>query len=705
MNTNENTSILPTHPVHALPGIGPKRAQVLASVGVETVKDLLYYIPRRYIDRSKILPISQLPLGEEVTVLGRVERFGMRRTAKRGKARFVLTLGDETGFLSCVWFSGTRTMEKIFSVGDLVAVSGKVTLYGEKQITHPEFEILSSKGETNLLHTGRVIPLYPSNAELKNAGMDSRGFRRIIKAGLDAVAPAIRDALPETIRRRGDLLPLSEALHAIHFPSSSDEGEAARRRLAFDELFSMQVRLAQQWQRRIADPDGIAFPCVGESLAKLLQRLPFDLTEAQKRVMREIRADMKCPRQMNRLLQGDVGSGKTLVALMSMLIAVENGHQAALMVPTEILAEQHFLTTHRLFEELGVRVILLVGGMKKAQRELALKEIADGTARIIVGTHALIQEDIAFGRLGLVVIDEQHRFGVIQRKMLGEKGRKPDVLVMTATPIPRTLSLTMYGDLDVSILDEMPPGRKPVRTVWRTSSSRDGVFRFVRDQVSEGRQAYIVYPLVEESEKMDLKAAAESYEELRHGPLTGLRLKLLHGRMKNEEKEDIMRAFQAGEVDVLVSTTVIEVGMDVPNAALMVVEHAERFGLTQLHQLRGRVGRGDHLSYCVLITDEHLSDEAKMRLGAMTRTHDGFQIAEIDLELRGPGTFFGTKQSGMPELRIADMQQDAALLELARREAFALIRDDPSSRESAHQRIRTAFAKNSRDRMRLIEVR
>ena len=696
MNTNENTSILPTHPVHALPGIGPKRAQVLASVGVETVKDLLYYIPRRYIDRSKILPISQLPLGEEVTVLGRVERFGMRRTAKRGKARFVLTLGDETGFLSCVWFSGTRTMEKIFSVGDLVAVSGKVTLYGEKQITHPE---------TDLLHTGRVIPLYPSNAELKNAGMDSRGFRRIIKAGLDAVAPAIRDALPETIRRRGDLLPLSEALHAIHFPSSSDEGEAARRRLAFDELFSMQVRLAQQWQRRIADPDGIAFPCVGESLAKLLQRLPFDLTEAQKRVMREIRADMKCPRQMNRLLQGDVGSGKTLVALMSMLIAVENGHQAALMVPTEILAEQHFLTTHRLFEELGVRVILLVGGMKKAQRELALKEIADGTARIIVGTHALIQEDIAFGRLGLVVIDEQHRFGVIQRKMLGEKGRKPDVLVMTATPIPRTLSLTMYGDLDVSILDEMPPGRKPVRTVWRTSSSRDGVFRFVRDQVSEGRQAYIVYPLVEESEKMDLKAAAESYEELRHGPLTGLRLKLLHGRMKNEEKEDIMRAFQAGEVDVLVSTTVIEVGMDVPNAALMVVEHAERFGLTQLHQLRGRVGRGDHLSYCVLITDEHLSDEAKMRLGAMTRTHDGFQIAEIDLELRGPGTFFGTKQSGMPELRIADMLQDAALLELARREAFALIRDDPSSRESAHQRIRTAFAKNSRDRMRLIEVR
>ncbi len=704
MNINENTSILPTDPIHILQGIGPKRTQILTSVGVETVEDLLYYIPRRYIDRSKILPISQLPLEEEVTVLGRVERFGLRKSGKRGKARFVLTLGDETGFLSCVWFSGTRYMQKTFSVGDLVAVSGKVTLYGEKQITHPEFEILSSKGETDLLHTGRVIPLYPSNAELKSAGMDSRGFRRIIKAGLDAVAPAIRDALPETIRRRGDLLPLSEALRAIHFPSSSDEGEAARKRLAFDELFSMQVHLAQQRQRRIADPDGIAFPHVGNSLAKLLHRLPFDLTGAQKRVMREIRADMKCPRQMNRLLQGDVGSGKTLVALMSMLIAVENGHQAALMAPTEILAEQHFLTTHRLLEELGVHGVLLVGGMKKAQRERALKEIADGTTQVAVGTHALIQEDIAFHRLGLVVIDEQHRFGVIQRKMLGEKGRKPDVLVMTATPIPRTLSLTMYGDLDVSILDEMPPGRRPAQTVCRASSRRDGVFRFVRDQVREGRQAYIVYPLVEESEKIDLRAAAESYEELRHGPLTGLRLKLLHGRMRNEEKEDIMRAFQAGEMDVLVSTTVIEVGMDVPNATLMIVEHAERFGLTQLHQLRGRVGRGDHQSYCVLITDELLSDEARMRLGAMTRTHDGFEIAEIDLELRGAGTFFGTKQSGMPELRIADMVQDAALLQVARREAFALIREDPALGKMGHQRFRMAFSKTCQNRMRLLEM-
>jgi ATP-dependent DNA helicase RecG len=673
-------------------------------VGVETVEDLLYYIPRRYIDRSTILPISQLPLEEEVTVLGRVERFGMRKSAKRGKARFVLTLGDETGFLSCVWFSGTRYMQKLFCVGDLVAVSGKVTLYGEKQITHPEFEILSSKGETDLLHTGRVIPLYPSNAELKNAGLDSRGFRRIIKGGLDKVGSSIRDALPETIRRRGDLLPLSEALVAIHFPSSSEEGEAARRRLAFDELFSMQVRLAQQRQRRIADPDGIAFPYVGNSLTKLLHRLPFDLTEAQKRVMREIRSDMKRARPMNRLLQGDVGSGKTLVALMSMLIAVENGHQTALMAPTEILSEQHFLTTRRLLEELGVRVALLVGGMRKAQRERALKEIADGTTQVAVGTHALIQEEIAFHRLGLVVIDEQHRFGVIQRKMLGEKGRKPDVLVMTATPIPRTLSLTIYGDLDVSILDEMPPGRKPVRTVWRASSSRDGVFRFIRDQVSEGRQAYIVYPLVEESEKMDLRAASESCDALRHGPLTGLRLKLLHGRMSNEEKEGIMRAFQTGEVDVLVSTTVIEVGMDAPNATLMIVEHAERFGLTQLHQLRGRVGRGDHQSYCVLITDEQLSDEARMRLGAMTRTHDGFEIAEIDLELRGPGTFFGTKQSGMTELRIADLVQDAALLQIARREAFALIKDDPSLEEAVHQRIRMVFAKSSRDRMRLMEV-
>ena len=671
--------------IRSVKGVGEKRADALGTAGIETVEDLLYYIPRRYLDRSHVLPISRLPLNEEVTVIGEVESFGFRRG---GKPRFVMTLGDRTGFLECIWFRGLEYMRRRFSTGDTVAVSGKVGFFRTKQMVHPEVEILSSQGEESLLHTGRVIPIYPGTAELKARRLDSRGLRRTVRAALDEFAPRIEETLSEEVIERNGLMPLEEAITAVHFPDSWDQAQLARSRLAFDELFYFELLLALRRARHAASADGIAFERVGALVSRLLEQLPFELTAAQKRVTREIRADMKRPYPMSRLLQGDVGSGKTLVAVITMLIAIENGYQAALMAPTEILAEQHFLTLRRFLEELGVNVRLLIGGMPASERSTAHAELADGAAQIAVGTHALIQGDVQFARLGLAIVDEQHRFGVMQRASLRGKGPKPDVLVMTATPIPRTLALTLYGDLDVSVLDEMPPGRGTIRTAIRSGDRRSQILRFVRDQVSEGRQAYIVYPLVEESERSDLAAAVKSYEELRDGAFSDLRVGLLHGRMRSEEKEGTMAAFSRGEIDVLVGTTVIEVGIDVPNASVMLVEHAERFGLFQLHQMRGRVGRGPHASYCILVRYGKPSDDADMRLNTMARTNDGFEIAEVDLELRGPGELMGTRQSGMPELRIAHLLRDAELLECARRDAFAMIEEDPMLERPEHRNVR-----------------
>jgi len=449
---------------------------------------------------------------------------------------------------------------------------------------------------------------------------------------------------------------------------------------------------------------GIRFEKVGDKVKQLVDNLPFELTEAQKRVLHEIRADMKSARPMNRLLQGDVGSGKTIVALITMLIAVENGYQAALMAPTEILAEQHYLTIHKMLEEIGVKTVLLIGGQSKNERQQTLEAIVNGDAKIVVGTHALIQEGVDFQQLGLIIIDEQHRFGVMQRAMLRSKGLNPDVLVMTATPIPRTLSLTVYGDLDISVLDELPAGRKPIKTYWRPESKRLKIYHFVRKQIEEGAQAYIVFPLVEESEKIDLKAAVDSYEKMRTTFFAGFKLGLLHGRMKSEEKEAVMAAFKKGDIQILVSTTVIEVGVDVPNATIMLIEHAERFGLTQLHQLRGRVGRGSKQSYCILIAYGRLSDEAKTRLDTMVATSDGFKIAEVDLELRGPGEFFGTRQHGLPELKIADVVKDMKILHVARKEAFRLVKEDPHLRRQMDLGTRYYFLKNYKDNFDLARV-
>jgi len=699
MATNEKSPL--DQPVNRLAGIGEKRAAALQQAGISAIGDLLYYFPRRYLDRSTVRRMTEVRADQEVTVVGKVAQMGVQ---KGRRSRFVLTVGDGTGFIQCVFFSRLPYWSKIFTVGEWLALSGKVTFFNGLQMTHPEFDRLGSRGEGELIHTGKIIPLYSSSEALGKAGFDSRGFRRVINVVLKKFAGQIVESLPAAIVERRHLLSLPQALRQIHFPEDFERLREAQTRMKFDELFFMELLVALRRRHAQMASGGIRFEKVGELTRRLISDLPYQLTGAQKKVLREIRADMKSPKSMNRLLQGDVGAGKTIVALITMLIAVENGYQAALMAPTEILAEQHYLTLHGMLESLGVSVVLLVGGQPRTERESALQRIAEGSARIVVGTHALIQEGVAFQQLGLVIIDEQHRFGVLQRAELRDKGLNPDVLVMTATPIPRTLSMTVYGDLDVSVLDEMPAHRKPIQTFWREEKSRSKIYHYVRKKVSEGAQAYIVFPLVEETEKSDLKAASESYERMRENFFRDFRLGLLHGRMKSDEKEAVMASFKSGEIQILVATTVIEVGVDVANATLMVIEHAERFGLTQLHQLRGRVGRGEKQSYCILIAYGQISAEAKTRLQTLARTNDGFRIAEVDLQLRGPGEFFGTRQHGLPELRIADPNTDLQLLMDARQEAFQLVEEDPQLTRQVDLATRRHFVKNYQEKFGLAWV-
>lgn len=687
--TVETQKNLIAQSVKNLPSIGLKKAAALAGVGVETIGDLFYYFPRKYLDRSSVVPIGKLQDGQEATVFAQIKNMGIKKGRRN---RFYLVLADDTGYLTCVWFSRLFYWDKLFKAGEWLAVSGKITLFGGPQLVHPEFDRISESGGGELLNTGKIIPLYPSGEALARVGLDSRGFRRLLHRALQEYRISIPEILPQEIRDRHHLLPLPEALYAVHFPADYDLLEKARHRLAFDEFFFVELLIAHRKKKDTEAVNGISFTRVGEQVRTLVEQLPFELTAGQKRVLHEIRADMKSDKPMNRLLQGDVGSGKTVVAMIAILIAVENDYQAVLMAPTEILAEQHYLTLRQSLESVGVRTVLLIGGQTKRVREEILAEIETSAAQVVVGTHALIQENVRYRRLGLVIIDEQHRFGVMQRALLREKGMNPDVLVMTATPIPRTLSLTLYGDLDVSILDELPGGRKPIKTAWRSSSKRAAVYSFVRKQVMEGSQAFIVFPLVEESEKLDLKAAVDSYEIMQKTFFSQQKLGLLHGRMKCDEKEQVMRAFKRGDLSILVSTTVIEVGVDVPNATVMVIEHAERFGLTQLHQLRGRVGRGSQQSYCILIAYGQLNDEARKRLDTMAATTDGFEIAQVDLELRGPGEFFGVRQHGFPQFRMADVVRDVQLLRLCRDEAFRLVEQDPQLRDEAHLPLHRFFA-------------
>ncbi len=699
--TKSRSGILqPGTAVQYLKGVGPRRAAVLKAVGVETVEDLLNYIPRRYLDRSSITPISKLKANMQATVMGRVETFGFQ---KGRTPRYLMILSDGTGLLHCTWFHGLEYLPKVFHVGDTVVVSGTLTFYRGKQMTHPEFEILTGT-DHELIHTGRVVPLYPSTADLKRARLDSRGMRRIIKLALDHVAASLPETLPASIQRRNGLMARGEAYQSVHFPENMEVAQEARRRLAFEELFFLELSLALRTSQRHQRADGIVFLKAGGLIRGLLEQLSFRLTSAQKRVLHEIRADMKSQRQMNRLLQGDVGSGKTVVALITMLIAVENEYQAALMVPTEILAEQHYLTLRRLLDKLGVEVTLLVGGMKKKVREKAIQSIESGRAQVVIGTHTLIQETVSFDHLGLVVIDEQHRFGVMQRAVLRRKGVCPDVLVMTATPIPRSLAMTIYGDLDVSVLDQLPPGRMPVKTRWYDDRKREDIYRFLEEQMRQGRQVYVVCPLVEQSEKLDLKAAKEMAQRLREDVFPHWKVALLHGRLSSADKEKTMQAFTQHQIDLLVSTTVVEVGVDVPNASVMLIEHAERYGLSQLHQLRGRVGRGGHPSYCFLLADYPLSEDAKIRLRALCESNDGFHIAEVDLRLRGPGEIFGTRQHGLPEFKVADLIGDVSLLQEARREAFAVVSQDPQLKSPDQTPLRATLTKHYLGKVELADV-
>ncbi|MCS6843415.1 MAG: ATP-dependent DNA helicase RecG [Caldilineales bacterium] len=671
--------------VSRLPGVGPKHTERLARLGVHTVGELLYLLPRRYVDYTALKPIVKLRYGEQVTIVANLWDLKSQRLPGRNATIVTGVLSDSTASLKVTWFN--PYVIKQLRVGKTYVFSGKVDAYlGQLVMRNPDWEPL----EREQVHTGRLVPIYPLTQ-----GISERWMRDLQWQAVQQWGRRVVDYLPAAVRQRAGLMSLAEALEHIHFPASQQHLAEARRRLAFDELFQMQIGLLRQrrgWVSLPAQP----FPLAEEADRAFRSALPFAYTAAQERVVRDILADLAQPRPMSRLLQGDVGSGKTVVAAHAMWAVVANGAQAAMMAPTEILAEQHYRSLSKLFErvhglERPVRIALITGSLRPAERVEVLRELAEGQIDIAVGTHALIQEGVEFHRLGLAIIDEQHRFGVRQRAALRQRNQGangaatpvPHLLVMSATPIPRTLALTLFGDLDVSVIDEMPPGRQPIKTRWMLPRERERAYAFIRRQVQAGRQAFIIYPLVEESESLDVGAAVPQYEQLCQEVFPDLRLGLLHGRLKSQEKEAVMHAMQRGDIDILVATAVVEVGVDIPNASVILIEDAERFGLAQLHQFRGRVGRGEHPSYCILISGATEGDAVE-RLRALEEIQDGFALAEKDLALRGPGDFFGVRQSGLPDLRVAQFG-DLRILELARREAERLLAEDPDLAKPEHQ--------------------
>jgi len=676
-------------------GVGPSKLSILNRLGIETVKDLLYCFPRRYEDRSRIKKIGEIRPGNLETIKAKVLTFG-EHVSKRGMNIFQVAVGDSSGVIHATWFNQSYMKDK-FKIGQELILCGKVEKYNYLQINSPEYEILTGTKE-DFVHIGRIVPVYPLTESL-----NQRWFRNIMKFTVDNYADEINEILPFEMRKRNNLMTIKEAVRNIHFPVSDLVLKKARERIIFDEFLILLTGIALKRASIKIDLTGYSHNLEGGLIGKFKNNLAFQLTKSQSRVIREIEEDMKSQKPMNRLLQGDVGSGKTIVALHSLILTVQNGYQGALMVPTEILAEQHYENIKTLVKPLGINVMLLSGDLKEEERARRRQMIETGEADIVVGTHALIQEGVNFKKLGLVVIDEQHKFGVMQRAILRSKSRNPDILVMTATPIPRTLALTVYGDMDVSTIDELPPGRGEIKTFFFEEKNREKAYRIAEEQVRTGRQAYIVYPIIDESEKSDLRAAIKMHKNLSER-FSDLKIGLLHGRMKSKEKETVMHDFKDRKIDMLISTVVIEVGVDISNASAMIIEHAERFGLSQLHQLRGRIGRGEHLSYCILISAPK-SDDAKHRISAMLETQDGFKIAEADLEIRGPGEFFGTKQHGLPELKIANIIRDRGLLEIAKQEAFDLIKRDRFLRLPENRLIRESLlSKFSREDLELASV-
>jgi ATP-dependent DNA helicase RecG len=733
-------------PVQFVKGIGPQIAKTLAEKRIVTVEDLLFHLPFRYEDRLNPRELTDLTPGEMASVIAEVRGSTLLRT--RAMPIFEMTVGQGLASMKCLWFHGTY-LEGKFRSGQMVALYGKVEPSRSTRnfkMIQPQFEILpdNPEDESHLLEVGRITPVYES---LSGSRLASRWIRRTIFNLLEELRGRIPETLPAPMLQRLDLPCREEALRAVHFPPAGTAMAQlqasitpAHRRLIFEELFYLECGLELK-RRRLQQRAGFAFETNDGVREAIREVLPFHPTKGQKTALGEIVSDMRKPSPMRRLLQGDVGSGKTIVALQAMLVAIQNGYQAALMAPTEILATQHYLAARKLLERSSrrYRITLLTGSLDDAEKKLARRRIFHAETDLIIGTHALIEEKVEFGNLGLVVVDEQHRFGVLQRFRLMKKPNacEPDVLVMTATPIPRTLALSLYGDLDLSVLDELPPGRKPIVTRQVSDERAEDVWKLVRDEVAKGRQAYVVYPVIEGAkddqpeldfappepepepkpkesskkkmktpalfEKPSLKSATEMYDSLRTTHLSGLRLALLHGRMSSDDKEVTMRRFQRGEIDVLIATTVIEVGVDVPNASLMVVEHAERFGLSQLHQLRGRVGRGAAKSYCILMTSGRVSPSAEERLAAMVRTQNGFELAELDLQMRGPGEFFGTRQAGLPDFRVANLLRDRALLELAKTESARFI-ENPEGTEDERTRVRTRLKEAWQRRYGLLEA-
>ncbi|MGV3696332.1 ATP-dependent DNA helicase RecG [Flavobacterium sp.] len=685
-------------PIEYLKGVGPQRGELLRKeLNIHRYEDLIHFFPNRYIDRTRYYKINELQKNEsEVQIIGKIINI---KTVEFGKAkkRLVATFVDETGEIELVWFQGHKWIRESLKLNIPYVIFGKLASFGNTySMAHPEMELYNEHEQS--LRTA-MQPVYPSTETLTNRGISNRVINKMMQQLFVETGARFTETLPPYLLEELKLIPKNAALFNIHFPKSQDLLSKAQFRLKFEELFFIQLQLITKNLVRKHKIKGHPFSIVGSNFNKFFQNhLPFELTNAQKKVLKEIRNDMGTNAQMNRLLQGDVGSGKTIVALMAMLIALDNGFQSCLMAPTEILANQHFNGLTELAKNLNVNIKILTGSTKTADRKIIHEELENGSLHILIGTHALLEDKVQFHNLGLAIIDEQHRFGVEQRSKLWKKNDiPPHILVMTATPIPRTLAMSLYGDLDISVIDELPPGRKPIQTVHRYDSNRLKVWKFIKDEIAKGRQVYIVYPLIQESETMDYKDLMDGYESIsRDFPLPQYSISIVHGKMKPADKDAEMKRFAEGKTNIMVATTVIEVGVNVPNASVMIIESAERFGLSQLHQLRGRVGRGAEQSYCILMTSFKLSNDSKIRLETMCRTNDGFEIAEVDLKLRGPGDIMGKQQSGVLHLQIADLVKDRDILLVARNEAIRLLKKDPSMTFPEHQTLRAVFIELSK---------
>ena len=685
-------------PIEYLKGVGPHRGDLLRKeLGIHKYIDLLNLFPNRYIDRTRYYKINELQnSNSEVQIIGKIIHLKTIEQGK-GKSRLVATFIDDTGQMELVWFQGQKWIRDSLKINIPYVIFGKVTQFGATyNMAHPEMEFLE---EHKASLRSAMQPVYPSTEKLANKGISNKIITKMMQQLFVETQALFSENLPDYLLEELKLLPKNGALFNIHFPKSQDLLAKAQFRLKFEELFFIQLQLITKNLIRKHKIKGVAFEKVGENFNNFYtNHLPFELTTAQKRVLKEIRNDLGSNAQMNRLLQGDVGSGKTIVALMCMLLAKDNGFQSCLMAPTEILANQHFNGIAELAQKLNITIKLLTGSTKTAERKVIHEALENGTLDILIGTHALLEDKVCFKNLGLAVIDEQHRFGVEQRSKLWRKAQiPPHVLVMTATPIPRTLAMSLYGDLDISVIDELPPGRKPIQTVHRFDANRLKVWKFLKEEIAKGRQIYIVYPLIQESEKMDYKDLMDGYESIsRDFPLPHYSISIVHGKMKPADKEEEMRRFAAGKSNIMVATTVIEVGVNIPNASVMVIESAERFGLSQLHQLRGRVGRGAEQSYCILMSSHKLSNDSKIRMETMVRTNDGFEISEVDLKLRGPGDIMGKQQSGVLNLQIADLVKDKDILQLARHHALKLLKEDAPMEQPKHAKLRAAFIEISK---------